>query len=371
MLDMPSWLKTISIIRYSKSGKRTPLWRLAQKIFSPAQLRLTIYTKEILTTYMAFFEFAHFLWEATQPTIVLTDNKSVTRFFQTKALPTAVWNSCDYVWQFNFRKAYIAVSANTAADFVSSLELEVTEKMRLRIREDIQTKPIEVTTSSSDVADEKQFFLTQADKNDESDQQSFERKEQFRQNAKQWAANQELLCLKIGVKELTKTDEKTTSYSMKGIKANARIRVEQDLDFVLMILKLKILDLPYYEVLLMTDSRYKKYKANEERIDLKDGLLLSESFGKTGFINYYQSLIPKQLINKVLCSLHGQFGKHPGIAKTIIAYEEKCYFPTRAQLIKELVMSREQCMRESRIDLKLTHPPLRNPMSTLLRPETP
>ena len=53
---------------------------------------------------MAFLEFTHILWEATQPTIVLTDNKSVTRFFQTKAIPQALWNACDYVLQFNFAK---------------------------------------------------------------------------------------------------------------------------------------------------------------------------------------------------------------------------------------------------------------------------
>ena len=54
------------------------------KIFSPAQLKMSIYSKEFLAIYMAFPEFAHILWEATKPTIVLTDNKSVTRFFQTK-----------------------------------------------------------------------------------------------------------------------------------------------------------------------------------------------------------------------------------------------------------------------------------------------
>ena len=99
---------------------------------------------------MAFLEFAHSLWEATKPTIVLTDNKSVTRFFQTKAIPPALWNACDYVLQFNFKIAHIAGSVNTAADFLSRLELKVTEKIRLKIREDIHTTPIEVTTSSSD-----------------------------------------------------------------------------------------------------------------------------------------------------------------------------------------------------------------------------
>ena len=52
---------------------------------------------------------------------------------------------------------------NTAADFLSRLELKVTEKIRLKIREDIKTVPIEVHTSSSDVADEEQCFFTPQD----------------------------------------------------------------------------------------------------------------------------------------------------------------------------------------------------------------
>ena len=127
------------------------------KFFSPAQLKMSIYSKEFLAIYMAFLVFAHILWEAIKPTIVLTDNQSVTRFFQTKAIPPALWNACDYVLQFNFNTAHIAGSVNTAADFLSRLELKVTEKLRLKIREDIHTTPIEVTTSSSDVADEKNF----------------------------------------------------------------------------------------------------------------------------------------------------------------------------------------------------------------------
>ena len=338
------------------------------KIFSSAQLKISIYSKEILAIYMAFLEFAHILWEATKPTIVLTDNKSVTRFFQTKALPPALWNACDYVLQFNFKIAHIAGSVNTAADFPSGLEAKVTEKIRLKIREDIHTTPIEVTTSSSDVADENQFFFTHADDSSESEEQTLQRKEQSKRNAKQWAANEESPALKTGVKEFTKVDGSTTSYSINGIKANARIRVEQDVDLVLKDMKLKILGQPYDEV-LMTDSRYKNYKANEDRIILKDGLLFRKYFGETGSINYYQIFIPKQLFKEVLRSLHGDFGKHPGIYKTIIAYREKYYFPKMAQLIREWVMSCEQCIGESRIDRSLTLPPLQNPNEHITAPE--
>ena len=318
---------------------------------------------------MTFLEFAHILGEATKPTIVLTDNKSVTHFFQTKAIPPALWNACDYVLQFNFKMAHIAGSVNTAADFPFRLELKVTEKIRLKIREDIQTTPIEVTTSSSDVVDEEQFFFTHADNTNESEEQTLERNEQSRQNAKQWAANEESPALRTSVKEFTKIDGNTTSYSINGIKTNAKIRVEQDVDLVLKNMKLKILSPPYDEVLIMTDSRCKNYKANEDRIILKDGLLLWKNFGETGSVRYYQILIPKQLVEEVLRSLHGEFGKHPGNYKTIIAYREKNLFPKTAQLIREWVIICEQCIKESRIDRSLTRFPLQNPNEHITAPE--
>ena len=339
------------------------------KIFSPAQPKMPIYSKEFLAIYMAFPEFAHLLWETTKPTIVLTDNKSVTRFFQTKAIPLALWNACDNVLQFNFQIAHIAGSVNTAADFLSRLELKVTEKICLKIRDDIQTTPIEVTTSSSDVADEEQIFFTHEKDDKESEEQTLERKEQSRQDAKQWAANEGLLDLKSSVKEFTKVDGNTTSYSINGIKANARIRVEQDVDLVLKNMKLKNLGQPYDEVLIVTDSRYKNYKANEDRIILKDGLLYRKYFRETGSVKHYQILIPKQLVKEVPRSLHGEFGRHPRISKTIIAYRQKHYFPKMAQLIREWVMSCEQCIRESRIDRSFTRPPLQNPNEHITAPE--
>ena len=234
------------------------------KIFSPAQLKMSLYPKENLSIYMALLECAHVLWEATKPTIVLTDNKSDTRSFQTKAILPALWNACDCVLQFNLKKAHFAGSVNTAADFLSRMALKVTEKIRLKIREDIQTTPIEVTTSSSDVADEEQFSFTQAENNDKYEHQTLEEKDQSRQNAKQWIANEGPSSLKTSVNEFTKIDRNNTSYSIHGIKANAPIRVERDVDLVLTNMKLKFLGQPKDEVLMMTDSRYINYKANED-----------------------------------------------------------------------------------------------------------
>ena len=63
------------------------------------------------------------------------------------------------------------------------------------------------------------------------------------------------------------------------------------------------------------------------------------------------------------------FGKHPRITKTMIAYREKYYYPNMAQLIREWVLSCEQCLRGSRINPRLTRPPLQNPNEYITAPE--
>ena len=201
--------------------KTHALVAFGSKIFSPAQLKVSPYSKKFLAIDMAFLEFAQFLWETSRPTTVWTDNKSVTRFFQTKAIAPPLWNASDYVWQFNFRTTHIAGSINTAADFLSRLEFKIMQKIHLNIWEDVQTTPIEVSTSSSDVADEEQFFFTQADPEDETEEKILQRKRQSQKKATDWVANKESSSLEPGIKEFTKINGNTTSYSMNGIKANA------------------------------------------------------------------------------------------------------------------------------------------------------
>ena len=174
--------------------------------------------------------------------------------------------------------------------------------------------------------------------------------------------------MKPSIKEFTKIDVNTTSYSINGSEASERIRVEQDADLVLKNLKLKIFGQPHDDVLLTTNRRFKHYKAKEDRIIPRDGLLFRKYYGETGSVKNYQILIPKQLVNEVLRNLHGEFGKHPGIT-TIIAYREKNYYPNMAQLIRDWVMSCEQCFRESRINRQLTRPPLQNPKENITAPE--
>ena len=111
----------------------------------------------------------------------------------------------------------------SAADVLARLELKVREMIRLKNREDVETAPLEVTTSSSDVSDEEQFFFTQPDSEDETAKQTLETKEKSWEKAMEWVAHEEPFSMKPNIKEFINIDGNITSYSINGIKANARI----------------------------------------------------------------------------------------------------------------------------------------------------
>ena len=132
------------------------------KIFYPTQIKMSIYARKFRSIYFAFVEFGHLMWGSTFPIIEFTDNRSVTRFFQAKLIPPALWNACDYVLQNNFVSAHVAGSMNTAADFLSI----PIEKLGMSIRNDIPTKAIEVKIQSSGIVLEEQIYILPDDELD-------------------------------------------------------------------------------------------------------------------------------------------------------------------------------------------------------------
>ena len=117
------------------------------KTLSPSQLKILIYAKEFLAIYYASKEFVHVFWGVPEPISFLTDTNSVTRFFQTKIISPLPWNACDYVTLFNFIIAHIAGKNNTEADYLSRVETDPNKTLILKIREDVETRPIEVNVN--------------------------------------------------------------------------------------------------------------------------------------------------------------------------------------------------------------------------------
>ena len=110
----------------------------------------------------------------------MTDGKSVTRFFRTKTIPPPLWNSCDFVLQIIFTIAHIAGKMNTAADFLTRLEMDPNERIIFKIRVDIATKPIEVNIESTGIAQAEPLFFDTTDQQETKEKQLWKRKEEAR-----------------------------------------------------------------------------------------------------------------------------------------------------------------------------------------------
>ena len=241
------------------------------KTFIPSQLKMSIYAKEFLAIYYAFKEFGHIFWGTPKPVIILTDNKSVTRFFQTKIIPPPLWNACDFVIQFNFIIAHIPGKNNTAADYLSRMEMEPTEKLVLKIRADVETQPIEVNVQSAGVSEEEQVFFTEED--NETEEQIWERKRQSKAGIKVPETVIQIDAISENIVE------EITNFTQKLRRTN-QILLEQSKDPILLQLKAKIQNEEYSEEILQQDIRYRHYLNNLDRIVLKDEIVTRKYYDR-------------------------------------------------------------------------------------------
>ena len=83
-----------------------------------------------------------------KPTIMMTDNKVLTRFFQSKRIPPKLWNSCDQTRQFDFVLAHIPGTENPAADYLSRLDNRSEERIHLKMHDEILVFHVEINVAS-------------------------------------------------------------------------------------------------------------------------------------------------------------------------------------------------------------------------------
>ena len=117
------------------------------------------------------------------------------------------------------------------------MEMDPREKLVLKIREDIETKPFEVYVQTAGVAEEEQVFFTEQE---ETETQTWERKKQSRNNV----IDQESV-IQIDAISETIVDE-ITNFTQKLRRTN-QILLEQSKDPILHQLKAKIQNEDYSE----------------------------------------------------------------------------------------------------------------------------
>ena len=130
-----------------KDGKKKQAYApvsFGSQLFNTSQLKMSTYCKEFLALYFALEHFSHFIWGAEKPVIVLTDNKSLTNFFQSKSLHPSLWKFMDREIAYNIVLANIPGKANAAADFISRMQTDPNESLELQLVDSIPMKQIEI-----------------------------------------------------------------------------------------------------------------------------------------------------------------------------------------------------------------------------------
>ena len=120
-------------------------------LFNATQLKFSIYCEEFLALYYALHYFSHYIWVSRKQVIVLTDNKSLTQFFQSKVIPPLLWNCLERILDFNIVIVHIHERANYAADFHSIMENDKTATMPLKLSDRIPVKEIEIDTEAQNL----------------------------------------------------------------------------------------------------------------------------------------------------------------------------------------------------------------------------
>ena len=234
----------------------------------------------------------------------------------------------------------------------------------MELRDDITIRPIQINLQSTDVADEEQLFFL-PDETLQTEEEILLQKEQARQNA----SEAETRKIKLILTETAPIPINKASYTFGAIKENAQIRVEQDSHPVFQAIKRKLICEEYDKHLLQTDPKAKRLLVHENRIVVKDGILMRKYYGECGQITHHQILIPEHLITQLLTAIHGQMGKRPGITKMIQECRSKYYYPGLARRIKQWVMQCEDCIKYKRIHNSQIRPKMINNTEHVLGPE--
>ena len=318
--------------KYSSTRKNDAPIAYGSKTYTPSQNKMSIYAKEIQAIYLTFKEFRNVFWAATKPVNIMTDCKSVTRFFQTEMIPPPSQNAWNFVLQFNFTVAIIRRKMNTAADFLSRFEMDPNEKIILKNRKNFPTQPIEVNIGSTGHAQDEPVFFDITDQHKTTKKELWKSKEET-QNA--ISNNPPVITVSWGYAiDLLKD---TTFVNIAQSTKPSRILIEQDSDQTLLFYKREVLGLLIDEQVLINDARYMHFFRNKKRIFIKDFLLCRQNYNNLSELNHLQVLLPGQILKVLLQSLHGTTGEYPGLSKMMQEMLQNYCFSSIATYVKNWV----------------------------------
>ena len=326
------------------------------RIFQPAQLKLSIYAKEFLAVHFAFDHFAHIVWGVNKPVLILTDNKSLTRFFQAKKVPGSLWNAVDHVLSFRFVLGHIPGRANLAADYLSRTPLSSDQKLTLRLQDSVPT--VELTVDMEAQTPETISELLSLDQID-TDAPVDELQESFDNVVSEFTT----FTTTHHIQALHEANPLDT-FDLLGKTDPINLVEAQNSDPSLKTVK-KWLQSEAPVNSLHVDNELRAYIKHLPRLVLVNGVIYRKYFDHTGKETQKQFCVPKELRKELIYRCHNSsFSSHNGITKTVQEFRKRFYFPQYHETLSDYIRNCLTCNQAKPVKPSLLKLPLK-PVASL------
>ena len=363
------------------------------RAFSPAQLKMSTHSKEFLAVYYAFDQFSHLLWGATEKKVlVLTDNKSLARFFHSKMIPAPLWNFLDRLMSHRFVLGHIPGRANAAADYLSRMQLDPGMKIKLRMSESIPLHKITMDIYSQTPSQLNAVTQEEPDNFDYSifdDTQSQELDQPLDATPDQklllmLSHTYKLLIGDPDLSEVTRLYEfvKSNPKTINSLNATnpldtfplddaitaSDIKSEQNKDSLIRKVK-EWVKRGQQPVIPYPSVEETKYLKQLPRLVIREGILERAFYNNAGEISHYQTVIPKHLRKELIYRMHNsKLQGHVGVGTTIAEFRKRYYFPGFSEFLRDYIVNCQTCQQVKPIRQAQLTPPLQQVMSEVELP---
>ena len=351
------------------------------RLFGPTQLKFSVYYKEFLALYFALDHFAHFIWGATKPVLVLTDNRSLTQFFQSKSIHPSLWNCLDRVLSFNILLAHIPGKANSAADFLSRMQTDPSLTLSLKLTDRIPIKEIEIEKEAkapdvalSNISSRQTFPEAIDDKADErliSQLKEFGLYEQFLQKTTEAQTEPSLeitgfysFCQVNQINLVSSGEFSDILDDLPNRSEPIDLALVQNQDEIIReVMQWKDRGSPDMSPNLPIALR--KYRKQFPRLIIEENVLYRLFYDDQGKVQHKQYCVPKSLWREVIYRLHNSpTAGHMGINKTVEEFRKRFYFRNFTEYLTSTIQNCLQCLQLKRVPSKNLKTPLQ-PVSSL------
>ena len=348
--------------------------------FTEGQMSLTMYAKEFLAMHFAFDEFAHILWGVKKPTIVMTDNKALTRFFQSKRIPPKLWNYCDQALQFDFVLAHVPGVENPAADYLSRIDIHPKDRIHLKLHDEIPVFKVGIDLASKTPKqddEEEEYIPEEVDVPDattssnptmqsllamfpqwchEDDEQYRRRIDDIKTQLQPFVTPSDptLFFTRFYQRnQVHMVNQVCPSGDSEIVKAQGE---NSDVQRVIRILTAQ--ETPPNQVNFASTFIQKLFK-NRKRLKIVNNVLYRQFFDNVGNLAYRQIVVPPETTEAIIRTMHGDpMQGHPGASKMLGELRKRYYIPNLTGKIQIFVNNCQECIKAKPAKPNTLIPPL-------------